>query len=65
MSAGFEWFGDGASINPVQINGYRSLLRRNGEIGTVVAVRIDDGLVTELYSVRNPEELSSVKPEAP
>ncbi|WP_431969856.1 RNA polymerase sigma-70 factor [Nocardia sp. bgisy134] len=36
-----------------QVNGYPALiLRRDGEIDTVVAVRIDDGLVTGLYAMR-------------
>ncbi|MEV0029541.1 RNA polymerase sigma-70 factor [Nocardia sp. NPDC050793] len=44
-----------------QVNGYPALiLRRDGEIDTVVAVRIDDGLVTGLYAMRNPEKLSRV-----
>jgi hypothetical protein len=34
------------------------ILRLNGEIDTVMAVRIDDGLITGLYAVRNPEKLS-------
>jgi hypothetical protein len=39
------------------------ILRLNGEIDGVLAVRIDDGLVTGLYSVRNPEKLSRVERE--
>ncbi|MEU2256741.1 RNA polymerase sigma-70 factor [Nocardia xishanensis] len=47
-----------------QVNGYPALiLRRDGEIDTVVAVRIDDGLITGLYAVRNPEKLSRVRRE--
>jgi len=35
----------------------------NNEIDTVLAVRIDDGLVTGLYAVRNPEKLSHMQRE--
>src|SRR5271156_4098716 len=51
-----------ASLQPVQVNGYPALiLRLNGEIDAVIAVRIDDGLITGLYAVRNPEKLSRVE----
>jgi RNA polymerase sigma-70 factor (ECF subfamily) len=53
-----------ASLQPAQVNGYPALiLRLNGEIDTVVAVRIDDGLITGLYAVRNPEKLSHMEQE--
>ncbi len=53
-----------ASLQPAQVNGYPALiLRLNGEIDTVVAVRIDDGLITGLYAVRNPEKLSHMQRE--
>jgi RNA polymerase sigma-70 factor, ECF subfamily len=53
-----------ASLQPAQVNGYPALiLRLNGEIDTVVAVRIDDGLITGLYAVRNPEKLSRMERE--
>jgi RNA polymerase sigma-70 factor (TIGR02957 family) len=52
------------SVEPVQINGGPALIIRiDGEIDNVVAVRIDDGLVTGLYIVRNPEKLSYVQRE--
>jgi hypothetical protein len=53
-----------ASLQPAQVNGYPALvLRLNGEIDTVLAVRIDDGLITGLYAVRNPEKLSHMDRE--
>ena len=53
-----------ASLEPAQVNGYPALvLRLNGEIDTVLAVRIDDGLITGLYAVRNPEKLSHMEQE--
>ena len=52
------------SLQPVQVNGYPALiLRLNDEINTVIAVRIDDGLITGLYAVRNPEKLSHMQRE--
>jgi RNA polymerase sigma-70 factor (ECF subfamily) len=53
-----------ASLEPAQVNGYPALIvRLNGQIDTVVAVRIDDGLITGLYAVRNPEKLSHMDRE--
>ena len=53
-----------ASLQPAQVNGYPALiLRLNGEIDTVIAVRIDDGRITGLYAVRNPEKLSRMERE--
>jgi RNA polymerase sigma-70 factor (ECF subfamily) len=53
-----------ASLQPAQVNGYPALiLRLNGEIDTVLAVRIDDGLITGLYAVRNPEKLTHMEQE--
>lgn len=47
------------TLEAAQVNGYPALiLRRGGEIDTVLAVRVDDGFVTGLYAVRNPEKLS-------
>jgi RNA polymerase sigma-70 factor (ECF subfamily) len=52
------------SVEPAQVNGCPALIvRLNGEIDTVVAVRIDDGLITGLYAVRNPEKLSHMERE--
>ncbi|MEU8250971.1 hypothetical protein [Nonomuraea sp. NPDC048916] len=52
------------SLEPVQINGGPALLiRLNGEIDGVAAVRVENGLVTGLYYVRNPEKLSRVARE--
>lgn len=50
-----------ATFEPVEVNGYPALIVRfGGGIDTVVAVRIEGGLVTGLYSVRNPGKLSHV-----
>jgi RNA polymerase sigma-70 factor (TIGR02957 family) len=53
-----------ASLQPAQVNGNPALiLRLNGEIDSVIAVRIDGGLITGLYAVRNPEKLSHMEQE--
>lgn len=52
------------SLHPAQVNGFPALVfRLDGEIDTVVALRIDDGLVSALYAVRNPEKLSHMRSE--
>ena len=52
------------ALQPTQVNGYPALiLRLDGEVDTVLAVRIDDGLITGLYAVRNPEKLSHMGQE--
>ncbi|MFG1656604.1 RNA polymerase sigma-70 factor [Micromonospora chersina] len=52
------------SLRPAQVNGYPALILRQGdEVDTVLAVRIDDGLVTGLYAVRNPHKLSHMEHE--
>jgi len=52
------------SLRPALVNGYPALvLRLDGEVDTVLALRIDDGLVTGLYAVRNPAKLSRMDNE--
>ena len=54
----------GVAVYPAQINGHPALIvRRDGEIDTVMAVRVDGDLITGLYAVRNPEKLSRVERE--
>ncbi|GAA2903299.1 RNA polymerase sigma-70 factor [Nonomuraea rubra] len=66
MEAGLPRLVGQVSLAPVQVNGWPALIVRiDGEIDNVVAVRIDDGLVTGLYVVRNPEKLSRVQEETP
>ena len=53
-----------AALQPAQVNGYPALiLRFNGEMDTVIAVRVEEGLITGLYAVRNPEKLSHMERE--
>ncbi|WP_283136171.1 RNA polymerase sigma-70 factor [Rhizohabitans arisaemae] len=53
-----------AVLQPAQVNGCPALIvRLNGEINTVLAAHIDNGLITGLYAVRNPEKLSRMERE--
>jgi RNA polymerase sigma-70 factor (ECF subfamily) len=66
LAAGLPRLGGRASVSPVLVNGCPALIvRLDGEIENVVAVRLDDGLVSGLYVVRNPEKLSRVERETP
>jgi len=64
LAVGLPRISGKVAVEPVQVNGCPALIvRLNGEIDDVVAVRIDDGLITGLYIVRNPEKLSHVERE--
>ena len=53
-----------ASLHPAEVNGHPALVVRfEGVLDTVIGVRIDAGLITELYAVRNPEKLSHMERE--
>ncbi|WP_067893591.1 RNA polymerase sigma-70 factor [Nocardia vaccinii] len=64
LSGGTGWMGGRASAEPAHVNGWPALIiRLDGQIDGVVAVRIDNGLVTGLYYVRNPHKLSHLHTE--
>ena len=64
LAAGLPRIPGEVSVEPVQMNGSPALIvRLDGEIDDVVAVRMDDGMITGLYIVRNPEKLSRVERE--
>lgn len=64
LAAGIPRIAGQMSLEPVQMNGGPALLVRiDGEIDDIVAVRVDDGLVTGLYIVRNPQKLTYVQRE--
>jgi RNA polymerase sigma-70 factor (ECF subfamily) len=64
LAAALDMVGAELSLDPVQVNGSPALIMRlNGEIDSVLAVRVEGGLVTGLYTVRNPEKLSRVERE--
>jgi RNA polymerase sigma-70 factor (ECF subfamily) len=52
------------AYEPAPVNGFPALIvRLDGELDTVVTVRMDDGLITGLYAVRNPDKLSFMEQE--
>lgn len=64
LTAGLSRFGVERSFEPIQLNGGPGLIVRiDGEIDTVVAMRIEGGLIAGFYFVRNPEKLSRVQEE--
>jgi RNA polymerase sigma-70 factor (ECF subfamily) len=64
LAAALRIAGAEMSLEPVQVNGGPALiLRLGGEIDGVMAVRVEDGHVTGLYYVRNPEKLSRIQQE--
>ncbi|GAB3056212.1 RNA polymerase sigma-70 factor [Micromonospora schwarzwaldensis] len=64
LAGGWRRVAGAASMAPAQVNGYPALLvRLDGELDTVVAVRLDDSRITGLYAVRNPEKLSGMTRE--
>jgi RNA polymerase sigma-70 factor (TIGR02957 family) len=64
LAAALAIVGAELSLEPVQVNGSPALIMRlNGEIDSVVAIRVEGGLITGLYTVRNPEKLSRVERE--
>jgi RNA polymerase sigma-70 factor (ECF subfamily) len=59
LLGGLARFLDAVTFLPTQVNGHPALVvRLDGTLDTVVTVRVDDGLITGLYAVRNPEKLS-------
>jgi RNA polymerase sigma-70 factor (ECF subfamily) len=61
---GLKHAGSAMSSEPVEVNGRPALLiRLDGELDGIMAFRIEGGLVTGLYYVRNPEKLSRVSRE--
>lgn len=55
---------DAAVLRAEQINGHPALLIEiAGNVDTMVAMRIDEGLISGLYAVRNPVKLSRIAQE--
>jgi RNA polymerase sigma-70 factor (ECF subfamily) len=64
LAAGLKRLASMGTLQPTQVNGFPALIfHMDGEIDTVIALRIDDGLITGLYAVRNPEKLSHMEQE--
>ncbi|MCM0674000.1 RNA polymerase sigma-70 factor [Micromonospora phytophila] len=64
LAGGWGKIAGSTSWQPAQVNGYPALIvQLNGEMDTVLALRVDDGLITGIYAVRNPEKLSHMERE--
>jgi len=64
LATGWYRYGVDRSFEPVQVNGSLGLLIRvNGEVDGLLAVRVENGRISGLYHVRNPEKLSRVERE--
>ncbi|GAA4208845.1 RNA polymerase sigma-70 factor [Streptosporangium oxazolinicum] len=58
--------GAALTVAPTVVNGNPALvLRLDGEIDGVMALRVEDDRITGLYYVRNPEKLTRVESETP
>ncbi|MGW1739894.1 RNA polymerase sigma-70 factor [Nocardia sp. NPDC001965] len=54
------------TVDPTVVNGNPALaFRLDGELDGVMAARVEDGRITGLYFVRNPEKLTHVESETP
>jgi RNA polymerase sigma-70 factor (ECF subfamily) len=66
FSGGFGKSKSTFTATPTVLNGNPALIvRMDGELDGVIAVRIEDARVTGLYYVRNPEKLTRVDAETP
>ncbi|MGW4199319.1 RNA polymerase sigma-70 factor [Streptomyces sp. NPDC005004] len=54
------------TCEPTTVNGDPALiLRLGGEIDSVMAIRVEDGLVTDIYFIRNPAKLTRIATVTP
>ncbi|MFE0130967.1 RNA polymerase sigma-70 factor [Streptomyces sp. NPDC059037] len=66
FAGGIGKFGDRLTAEPTVVNGNPALLvRLDGEIDSVMAIRIQDARITGLYYVRNPGKLSHLTSATP
>ncbi|MFE0800620.1 RNA polymerase sigma-70 factor [Streptomyces sp. NPDC058812] len=66
FAGGMGKFEGAFTTEPTVVNGKPALLvRLDGEIDGVMAISVEDGLITGLYYVRNPEKLSHVTSATP
>ncbi|MER7504952.1 RNA polymerase sigma-70 factor [Nonomuraea pusilla] len=65
LTVGLGRVAPAASLHPAHVNGHPALiLRLDGDLHSVITLRMDDGLITGLYAVSNPDKLSRVEQEA-
>jgi RNA polymerase sigma-70 factor (ECF subfamily) len=65
LEAGMAAWGAVMTAELAHVNGWPALIiRLDGEIDSVMSMRVEDGLVSGIYTVRNPEKLSRIMREA-
>jgi RNA polymerase sigma-70 factor (TIGR02957 family) len=65
LQAGLVTSRDAMTAELVQVNGSPALiLRLDGELDSVLTMRVEDGLITAMYTVRNPDKLSRMVGES-
>jgi RNA polymerase sigma-70 factor (ECF subfamily) len=64
LALGLPAIGTSGSLQLTRVNGYPALaFRVDGEIDTVIALHVANGLIAGLYAVRNPAKLSRMDQE--
>ncbi|MGV9317106.1 RNA polymerase sigma-70 factor [Streptomyces sp. NPDC003691] len=59
LSGGLRKYAGGITLETVGVNGHPALLvRRDGGVEAVLAFRVEDGRISELYAVSNPAKLT-------
>jgi RNA polymerase sigma-70 factor (ECF subfamily) len=65
LAVGLATVGVAMTAEMAEVNGWPALiLRLDGELDSVMSMRVEDGLITGIYTVRNPEKLSRIMSEA-
>lgn len=65
FATGLAGWGAGMTAELANVNGGPALIIwLDGELDSVVSMRVEDGLVSGIYTVRNPEKLSRMMQEA-
>ncbi len=64
LTVGLQVVGTRFSLEQAQVNGAPALIARlDGQIDSVMTIRVEGGLITGIYTVRNPEKLSRIQHE--
>jgi len=65
LEVGLDTWGAAMTTELAQVNGWPALIiRLDGELDSVVSLDVEDGLVSAIYTVRNPEKLSRIMRES-
>jgi RNA polymerase sigma-70 factor (ECF subfamily) len=65
LQAGLVTAAEHMSAEMTHVNGWPALIvRLDGVLDSVLSMRVEDGLITAMYTVRNPEKLSRMTSES-